>query len=143
MRFMKTVSAALVASIAALTLAAPAFAESAPAPKPAVHADGEGKHAKKFPMAGAEFKGHVDQKIAAKRQHMESRISALPADKQKEVRDRFNAGVALLNAEVGRAIADNVVTKDEATKVRDLAKQLRGGHGHARAHGQPKPAEKK
>lgn len=135
MRFMKTFAAALVASIATVALAVPAFAETATAAKHAVHEEGaHGKHDKKFPMPGAEFKAHVDQRIAKGRQHLETRIASLPADKQKEARDKFNAGVAAVNAEVGRAIADNVVTKDEATKVRDLAKQLRGAHGHG-GHG--------
>jgi hypothetical protein len=144
MRFMKTVTAALVASIATLALAAPAFAEATPA-KPAVHADGgaAGKHGKKFPMAGAEFKTAFDQKVATKRQHMESRIASLPADKQKEIRDKFNAGVAALNAEVARAVADNVVTKEEAVKVRELAKQLRGGHGGGHAHAHAKKSSDK
>ncbi|MBL8031521.1 MAG: DUF1761 domain-containing protein, partial [Candidatus Doudnabacteria bacterium] len=44
-----------------------------------------GKHGKKFPMAGAEFKAKVDQRVAKARQHMESRVTNLPADKQKEM----------------------------------------------------------
>lgn len=157
MRFMKTLTAVLVASMATVALAAPAFAETSQAAKPADHAvhaghavqaDGggaHGKHGKKFPMPGAEFKAQIDQKIAAARQHLETRISSLPADKQKEARDKFNAGVTAVNAEVARAVADNVVTKDEATKVRDLAKQLRGhgAHGgHARKGGAAKSEKK-
>jgi len=125
---MKTLAVALVASFATL-VAVPAFAEPAAAAKPAPAADA-GKHAKKFPMAGTEFKAKVDQRVAKARQHLETKIGSLPADKQKEARDKFNAGVAAVNAEVTRAVADNVVTKDEAKKVRETARALRGGHGH-------------
>lgn len=142
MRIFSTFAVALVATFA---FAAPAFAETKEAPAAAHAPRGEagarhGEHGKKFPMAGAEFKQNVEKRIATARQHLESRIGSLPADKQKEARDKFNAGVSAVNAEVGRAVADNVVTKEEAKKVRELARSLRGGHGHG--HHQ-KPAEKK
>jgi hypothetical protein len=140
MRFAKSVVAALVVSLATL-VAVPALAETG-AKRPTPTAEEGGKHGKKFPMAGAEFKAKVDQRVAKARQHMESRVTNLPADKQKEVRDKFNAGVATLNAEVQKAVADNVVTKEEAQKVREVAKQLRGGHGHG-GHGKKAKAEKK
>lgn len=141
MRIFSTFAVALVATFA---FAAPAFAETKEAPAAAHAPRGEagarhGEHGKKFPMAGAEFKQNVEKRIATARQHLESRIGSLPADKQKEARDKFNAGVSAVNAEVGRAVADNVVTKEEAKKVRELARSLRGGHGH----GHQKPAEKK
>lgn len=139
MRFMKSLAIALVASFASL-VAVPAFAETPATAKAAPAADA-GKHAKKFPMAGAEFKSKVDQRVAKARQHMETRIGSLPADKQKEARDKFNAGVSAVNAEVQRAVADNVVTKDEAKKVHETSRAL-GGGGHGHGHGHKKAAKK-
>lgn len=136
MRFTKSLTIALVATLASL-VAVPAFAAGSDAKKPVPAAEG-GKHAKKFPMAGAEFKAKVDQRVAKARQHLETKIGSLPADKQKEARDKFNAGVAAVNAEVQRAVADNVVTKEEAQKVRDTAKALGGGHGHGHKRGAKK-----
>jgi hypothetical protein len=145
---MRIFSSFAVALVATFAFAAPAFAETKEAPAAAHAPRGEAgarhgeraEHGKKFPMAGAEFKQNVEKRIATARQHLESRIGSLPADKQKEARDKFNAGVSAVNAEVGRAVADNVVTKEEAKKVRELARSLRGGHGHG--HHQ-KPSEKK
>lgn len=130
MRFLTTFAALALS----LTLATAASAETArPAPgarqtHAAAHgreARKDGNHAKKFPMAGAEFKAKVDQRMAKARQRLETRIASLPADKQREARDRFNAAIATVNAEVAKAVADNVVTKEEAKKVRETARALR------------------
>ena len=141
MRFLTTFAAALALS---LTLASSASADGArPQGARQAHAAAEGRaarkdgdHAKKFPMPGAEFKTKIDGRMAKARQRLETRIASLPADKQREARDRFNAAVATVNAEVTRAVADNVVTKEEAQKVREAARALRpagGGHrGHKR-----------
>ncbi len=97
---------------------------------------------KKFPVAAAEFKQKVDARIAKARTHMEERAAKLPADKAKEARATFDAGVAKVNAEVQKAVADGTVTKDEAHQVRAEMKSLRGAHGkHARAKGSKKPAK--
>lgn len=141
MRFLTTFAAALALS---LTLASSASADGARPAQGArqahAAADGraarkDGDHAKKFPMAGAEFKTKLDGRMAKARQRLETRIASLPADKQREARDRFNAAVATVNAEVTRAVADNVVTKEEAKAVRETTRALRpagaqGGGGH-------------
>ncbi len=131
MRMLTAFAAALATTLA--------VAGTSLAAEPAQRADAgaHGRSAKKFPMAGAEFKQHVDARIATARQRMETRIAQLPADKQREARARFDAGVQTVNAEVQRAIADNVVTKDEAKKVRDIVRSVRPHHGHH------KPAAKK
>lgn len=132
MRFAKSVVAALVVSLATL-VAVPALAETG-AKRATPAAEDGGKHGKKFPMAGAEFKAKIDQRMAKARQRLEARIASLPADKQREARDRFNAAVATVNAEVAKAVADNVVTKEEAKKVRETARALRPAGAHGGGH---------
>ena len=87
----------------------------------------EGKGAPSFPIPAAQFKQHVDARIAKAREHMEERASKLPADQAKDLRAKFEAGVVAQNAEVAKAIADGTVTKEEAKAVR--AAGPRGGHG--------------
>ncbi|MBK6463932.1 MAG: hypothetical protein IPF92_23465 [Myxococcales bacterium] len=142
MRFLTTFAAALSL---ALTFATAASAESArPTQEGAPHANAaarearkDGNHEKKFPMPGAQFKARVDQRMVKARQRLEERIASLPADKQRAARDRFNAAVATVNAEVAKAVADNVVTKEEAKKVRETARALRpaGANRHGQAGG--------
>lgn len=139
MRFLTSFAAALALATSALTFATAASAEGArPAPTHAAahgrEARKEGDRAKKFPMAGAEFKAKIDQRMAKARQRIEARIASLPADKQREARDRFNAAVATVNAEVAKAVADNVVTKEEAKKVRETARALRPAGAHGGGH---------
>jgi hypothetical protein len=99
-------------------IAVPAFAA------PAQGAKGERVS---FPVPAATFKQHVDARVTKARAHMEERASKLPADQAKDLRAKFEAGVAAQNAEVAKAIADGNVTKDEAKAVR--AAGPRAGHG--------------
>lgn len=141
MRFLTTFAAALALSLSFATAASAEGArpDARDAAARQTHAAGQGRggrkdgdHAKKFPMAGAEFKAKFDQRMAKARQRLETRIASLPADKQREARDRLNAALTTVNAEVTRAVADNVVTKEEAKKVRETARALRpAGGGHA------------
>lgn len=85
----------------------------------------EGKGGKSFPMPAAQFKEHVAAHQAKARQHMEQRASKLDASQAKELRAKFDARTAAVNAEVAKVIADGTVTKDEAHAVRAA-----GGHGH-------------
>jgi hypothetical protein len=96
----------------------------------------QGEHAK-FPMPAAEFKAKIEGREAQWRQHMERRASKLSADDAKQLRAKFDAGIAKVNAEVAKATADGTVTKEEADAVRTVAKEVRGPHEgkHAR-HGQ-------
>ena len=92
------------------------------------------KHEKpSFPMPAAAFKQKVDARQAKARERMEKRASTLSAEQAKELRAKFDAGVAKINAEVAKAIADGTVTKEEAGAVRQVAKEVRGhGHGHGK-----------
>ena len=93
------------------------------------------KHDKaSFPMPAAAFKQKVDARQAKARERMEKRASTLSAEQAKELRAKFDAGLAKINAEVAKAVADGTVTKEEATAVRQVAKEVRG-HGHGHGHG--------
>jgi hypothetical protein len=91
-------------------------------------ADGGKKN--NFPMTAAEFKAKVDGKIAKAKTRMEERAAKMSAEEAKQLRAKFDAGVAKVNAELAKATADGTVTKDEAKDVRRAAKEIRGGHGH-------------
>ncbi len=92
------------------------------------------KHEKaNFPMPAAEFKQKVDARQTKARERMEKHASTLSAEQAKELRAKFEAGIAKVNAEVAKATADGTVTKEEAAAVRSVAKEVHGGHGkHAR-----------
>jgi hypothetical protein len=92
-----------------------------------------------FPMPAAAFKAKVEARQAKARTHMEERASKLPADQAKEIRAKFDAGVAKINAEVAKATADGTVTKDEAHAVHEVAKSVRGHHGKHARHGKRGP----
>src|SRR5689334_6030585 len=76
-------------TFATLAFAAPAF----------THEKGEGPS---FPMPAAQFQQRVDARTAKMREHMEKRASQLPADQAKELRAKFEAKVAQVNAEVAK-----------------------------------------
>lgn len=126
MRSFITVVAVALASLVAV----PAFASpSDGAPAKTHRADGD-KAKKSFPMPAAEFKAKVDQRQAKARARMEEKAKSLNAEQAKELRDRFNATAAKVNAEVQKAIADGTVTKEEAKAVRQAS-----GHGKHARHG--------
>ena len=93
----------------------------------------------KFPVAGADFKQHVQARIEKKRAKLEAKIAEkkLPEEKAKEMRERFASGAAKVNAQVEKAVADGTVTKEEAAEVRAVAKEMRG---HGRGKGKRKAA---
>jgi hypothetical protein len=124
------IATTLASIVFGLTLAgsSPAASQDATAPDAKAHAARarHGHHAPmQFPMKAADFKQHVDAKLAKKRTHMEARASKLPADQAKEVRAKFDTGVAKVQQEVAAATADGTVTADEAKKVRDAMHALR------------------
>lgn len=128
----------ILATVLALgTLAAvPAFAAPGQgrAPTKTERAEG-GDHAKKFPMLAAEFKAKVDKRQAKARTRMEERAAKLPADKATQLRTRFDARMAKVNAEVAKAIADGTVTKEEAKAIRAASPHRKHGHGGHGGHG--------
>jgi hypothetical protein len=91
--------------------------------------DHHGAFEKKFPMPGAEFKSHVEERLTKGRARMEKKISekAVPADKAAQMRAKFDQRAAEVRAKADQAAADGVVTLDEA-------KAMRPAHGHHR-HG--------
>ena len=94
------------------------------------------KHDKaSFPMPAAAFKQKVDARQAKARERMEKHASTLSADQAKELRAKFDAGIAKINAEVAKAVADGTVTKDEAVAIRKVAKETHRGHGGHGKHG--------
>ena len=123
---MKIRSFTVVASLAAI-LAVPTFASVASAHE---HAE------KKFPIPAAEFKAHVDARLAKARARMDAHIAKdrVSADKANEIRARFDAGAAKVQAEVTKATADGVVTKDEAKAVREASRAMHPEHHHDGAH---------
>jgi len=137
-------STILAVAISLASLVAPTVAFAAPPQgAPTAHrAEGE-KGEKQFPMPAAEFKAKVDGKLSRARQHMETRASKADADKAKEIRARFDAGAAKVNAEVAKATADGTVTKDEAKDVFTAMKAMHphktAKNGKGKGHkGQPK-----
>ena len=80
-----------------------------------------------FPMPAATFKQKVDARQAKAREHMEKHATKLAAEQAKELRAKFDANVAKVNAEVAKATADGTVTKDEAAAVRKVAREGHGG----------------
>lgn len=88
-----------------------------------------------FPMPAATFKERIDARHMKARERMEKRASTLNAEQAKELRAKFDAGIAKINAEVSKATADGTVTKEEARAVRKVAKEVRGHHGKHARHG--------
>ena len=131
--------AAIVLSLASL-VAVPAFAAPAQGNAPAKTQRAEGdKAGKHFPMPAAEFKAKVDKRMAKARAHMEERAAKLPANEAKELRAKFDATAANVNAEVAKAVADGTVTKDEAKAVRAANPH----HGKHARHGKKGERAKK
>jgi len=115
---MRSTIMAAVLAISTLFAAAPAMAGE------------HGKGGASFPMPAAAFQAKMTARQTKAREHMEKRATKATADQAKEMRAKFDAGVVKVNAEVTKATADGTVTKDEAKAVRQIAKELRGGHGH-------------
>jgi hypothetical protein len=100
-------------------VAVPAFAAPAQSEAPAKAQRAEGhKGGMQFPMAAAEFKAKVEQRQVKGRARMEERAAKLPADQAAALRAKFDAALQQVNTEVGKAIADGTVTKEEAKAVR-------------------------
>jgi hypothetical protein len=124
----------IVATILAIStlVAVPAFAAPAQGNVPAKTQRAEGdKGAKHFPMPAAEFQAKVNARQTKARAHMEEKAAQLPADQAKELRARFDANIAKVNAEVAKAVADGTVTKEEAQAVRAASPH----HGKHARHG--------
>jgi hypothetical protein len=132
----------IVATVLALAtlVAVPAFAAPAQGTAPAKTQRAEGdKGAKHFPMPAAEFQAKVNARQTKGRARMEEKAAQLPADQAKELRAKFDATVAKVNAEVAKAVADGTVTKEEAQAVRAASPH----HGKHARHGKKGNGAKK
>ena len=125
----------IVATILAISslVAVPAFAAPAQGNVPAKtqRADGQGDKGKHFPMPAAEFQAKVNARQTKARARMEEKAGQLPADQAKALRERFEANIAKVNAEVAKAVADGTVTNEEAQAVRAASPH----HGKHARHG--------
>lgn len=128
---MRSTMLATALALSTLFAAAPAFAH------------GEAKRERpQFPMPAAAFKERIDARQAKARERMERRASKLDAERAKQLRAEFNAGVAKVNAEVAKATADGTVTKEEAKAVRSV---MRAGpiHSGRGMHGKTRDGERR
>jgi len=135
---MRSMLVAVVVTLASL-VAVPALAApgGAAAPSKTQRADGD-KAGKHFPMPAAEFKAHVEKRMARARAHLEERIAKLTPAEAKEARATFDAVAVNVNAELAKAVADGTVTQEEAKAVRAANPR----HKHAR-HGKKGAGRKK
>ena len=83
-----------------------------------------------FPMAGATFQQKANERAQKAREHMEKRLTEkqVPADKAGEIRAKFAAHQAKVQAKVTEVVADGTVTLDEAKAVRSVAHEGRPQH---------------
>jgi hypothetical protein len=124
-------------SAVALTSSLSFAGTAAAAPEPP-QASADQKGGKHFPMPAAEFRKKIDDRTAKARERMEASLKrrSVPEAQAKEVRTKFDAGVAQVKKVVDEVAADGMVTKDEAGRVRQVARQARGaGHEGHRARG--------
>ncbi|RYZ36905.1 MAG: hypothetical protein EOO72_10925 [Myxococcaceae bacterium] len=95
-----------------------------------------------FPMAGATFQQKATERGQKAQQHLEKKLSEkqVPADKAGEIRAKFAATQAKVQAKVTEVAADGTVTLDEAKAVMAVAREgrpeHRGGHGKTARQGQ-------
>lgn len=111
-RGVKLVLVTLLATVA--LAAAPALAQPRPLLPPPV------KPSKAtFPMPADQFQERIDARIAKAREKLERVTAKMPEGRARQVRARFDSVVAVVNAQVAKAVADGTVTKAEAERVND------------------------
>ena len=125
----------------ATLVAAPTFAFAAPtAADTTTKTHRAEKDKAQYPMPAAAYQQKVNERMAKARTRMEKYAAKLDAEKAKEVRAKFDAGVANVNAEVAKATADGTVTKEEAQKVREAVRAM---HPHGGKHARAKKGDAK
>ena len=98
--------------------------------------------AKQFPMAGATFQQKATERAQKAQQRLDKHLTdkQVPADKAAEIRAKFAAHQAKVQAKVTEVVADGTVTLDEAKAVMAVAReghpQHKGGHGKTARKGQ-------
>lgn len=136
---MNRIVSALALALSLVSLSATALAEPSQKAPAAHHKQGHKGKAdrdeKSFPMKADDFKKMVAERVGKAREHMEKHISKknIDADKAKELRAKFDAGVVLLNRKVDQVSADGTVTKEEYKEVRELVQQMTQQHRKAHA----------
>jgi len=109
----------------ATLVSVPAFAAPGrPGPARAEH--GQKGEKPNFPMPAAAFKARIEAHQSRARAHMEERAKKATPAEAKQIRERFDAITAKVNAEVAKATADGTVTKEEAQAVRAAAPRREG-----------------
>ncbi len=85
---------------------------------------------KQFPMAGATFQQKASERAGKAQQRLEKHLSEkqVPADKAGEIRAKFAAQQAKVQAKVTEVVADGTVTLDEAKSVMAVAREGRPQH---------------
>lgn len=95
--------------------------------------DGKERH---FPIKAEKFQKIVEKRIEKARARLETHMKEknLPEDKRAAIRKEFEAGATEVRTLAKQVSEDGSVTKEEAQKVRELARSLkqkaRGKHGH-------------
>lgn len=114
-----------------LAVAVGLFSASAFADDSSKHDKKDHNHKVQFPIDAAKFKTHSEERITHARSAMEKHITdkKIDADKAKEIRAKFEAGVVKVKAAVDKACEDGKVTKEEAKTVRGVAKTEMPHHG--------------
>lgn len=105
---MRSTIMAAVLAISTLFAAVPAMASE----------HGTNANGANYPMAAQQFEQKVQNREAKAREHMEKRVEKLNAEQAAQVRTKFDAKMAKVDAEVAKAVADGTVTKNEAKDVR-------------------------
>jgi hypothetical protein len=80
-----------------------------------------------FPMKGADFQQKVDAKIARAKDRLEERlkVSRASAEQAKAARAHVATIVTRMQEATRKAVADGVVTADEAKAVHEIGRELR------------------
>ena len=108
---------------AAFAIQAPALAETVP---PKTAATAKKKTAARWPMGAERFRAEIEARIGKKRLKLQQAIEKrkLGPAKAQALRGGLETRIAHLRAKVTAVTADGVVTRDEASQVRAIARAL-------------------
>ena len=102
-----------------------AFADNTTAP--AKKAERHQRPKLNFPVDAQLFRKVVEKKIEHARENIDKQLKAhkVPAAQQAEIKKHFEAAVKQIRTAADQVASDGTVTKEEAQKVRELAKDLK------------------
>ena len=133
----KRVSRTLVAALALAIFAIPAVASAQPGPGDGPRKPGQYDKAKRgnkakrnqarFPMKGERFVGMISNRVKKMAARIDRRLEKrdVPPALQAEIKADFAKAASQIQGAAAQAASDGTVTKQEAQKVRQLAKKLR------------------